>query len=122
MAVIAGTIKGIQFLGDPPASSGMNFALVSVTFGAYSTSDTAIVSSVDAAIQNRRRDGLTVTLKDCAQAWSGKEGSTEVFLDTLAVSTSDITGELADVASTEISLSGGVDDRACTFLVSYLAA
>lgn len=123
MAVVAGTIKGIQLLHEPHGASGRHAALVSVTFPAYTASaDTVSVAAVGAAIAARRRDGRTVTLKDVTEAGAGKQGSTEFFMDTLAVSTDAITGELSATDGTEIDAASGVTDRPCSFIVSYLLA
>lgn len=123
MAVIAGTIKGVMLLNEPHSGSGRHVAKVSVTFPAYvASADTVNVAAVGAAIAARRRDGKTVTLKDVTEGDAGKQGSTEFFMDTLAVSTDAITGELADTSGTEIDAASGVVDRPCSFLVSYLLA
>lgn len=123
MTAVAGTIKGIMLLGEPHTGTGRHYALVSVTYPAYTaSSDTTTVAAVGAAIAARRRDGKTVTLKDVTQAQSGLHGSTEFFNGSLAVSTDAITGELQNSAGTEIDAASGVSDRPCSFLVSYLLA
>ncbi len=123
MAVVAGTIKGIQLLGEPHSGTGRHMALVTCTFPAYTAaSDTVNIAAVGAAIAARRRDGKTVTLKDVTEGPAGKQGATEFYLDTLAVSTDAITGELSDVDGTEINAANGVEDRPCGFYVSYKLA
>ena len=120
MSVIAGTIKGIQLLQGPWSGTGRHAALVTVTFPAYTaSSDTTNVAAVGAAIAARRRDGKTVLLKDVTESQAGKQGATEFYLDTLAVSTDAITGELSDIDGTEIDAPNGVVDRPCGFIVSY---
>lgn len=120
MAVVEGVIGGIQLLGEPHSGTGRHFALVSVTFGAYvASADTVNVAAVGAAIAAKRRDGKTVVLKDVTEAGAGKQGATEFYLDTLAVSSDAITGELSNIDGTEINAASGVSERACQMLVSY---
>ena len=89
-------------------------------FPAYTASaDTFSVAAVGAAIAARRRDGKTVLLKDVTEAGAGKQGATEFYADTLAVSTDAITGELSNIDGTEIDAPNGVVDRPCSFIVSY---
>lgn len=119
MATVEGTIKGVQ-LFDPPSGTGRHMALVTVTFPAYTaSSDTVNIAAVGAEIAARRRDGKTVLLKDVTEGPAGKHGSTEFYLDTLAVSTDAITGELSNIDGTEINAASGVSDRPCGFYVSY---
>lgn len=123
MAAIAGSIKGVRLLNEPVAGAGRHVAEVFVTFGAYTaSSDTVIVSSVATYIQNCRRDGKTATLKTVGEGQCGRQGSTSFFLDTLSISTNDVTGELSNEDGTEIDAASGVADRACSFLVSYKLA
>ncbi len=124
MAVVVGTIKGIQLLKEPHSgSTGRHLAEVYVTMAIYEDSaDTFSVAAVGAAIAARRRDGKTVTLKDVTEGNSGAHGTTEYFLDTLAVSSDAITGELASVSGTELDAASGMTDRPGSFIVSYLLA
>jgi len=124
MAVVVGTIVGINTLREPfGGASGRGVAEVFVTFAAYTaSSDTWSTAAVGAAIAAKRRDGKTITLKDVTEGQAGKHGAVEFFADTLAVSTDAITGELSDTAGTEINAASGVSDRPCSFIVSYTAA
>jgi hypothetical protein len=124
MAVVTGTIKGINILREPfGGASGRGVAEVFVTYGAYTASaDTTSVAGVGAAIAAVKRDGKTVTLKDVTEGQAGMHGTTEFFNDTLAVSTDAITGELSNASGTEIDAASGVTDRPCSFIVSYLVA
>ncbi len=122
MAVIEGVIKGIALLNEPHSGTGRHAALVSVEWPAYSTADTGNVAAVGAAIAARRRDGKTVTLKDVTEAGAGKQGSTEFYMDTLAVSSDAITCELSNIDGTEINAASGVVERPCQMIVSYKLA
>lgn len=120
MAVVAGVIKGIVLECEPHSGTGRHVARVSVEFPAYvASADTVSTAAVGAAIAARRRDGKTVLLKDVTEAGAGKQGATEFYLDTLAVSTDAITGELSNIDGTEIDAPSGVVDRPCQMLVSY---
>lgn len=123
MAVIAGTIVGINLIKEPHGGATGHAAEVFVTYPAYDASaDTTNVAAVGAAIAAKRRDGKTVTLTDVCQGQSGEHGGVEGFNDTLAVSTDAITGELSNAAGTEIDFLSGLSDRPCSFIVSYRAA
>lgn len=119
MATIEGVIKGIVLL-DPHSGTGRHAAIVSVEWPAYTaSSDTGNVAAVGAAIAARRRDGKTVLLKDVSEFGAGKQGATEFYMDTLAVSTDAITCELSNIDGTEINAASGVVERPCQMLVSY---
>jgi hypothetical protein len=124
MAVVVGTIRGIQLTQEPfGGATGRHCAQVFVSMAVYEDSaDTFSVAAVGAAIAARRRDGKTVTLKDVMEGNSGRHGTTEYFYDTLAVSSDAITGELGSVSGTELDAASGVTDRPGSFYVSYLLA
>jgi hypothetical protein len=121
MGAKSGTIVGIVMSGEPfGGATSRHRAEVFVTYPAYTAStDTTTVAAVGAAIAAKRRDGKTVALTDVCQGQSGSDGTTEFYNDTLAVSTDAITGELSDIAGTEIDAASGVTARPCSFMVSY---
>jgi hypothetical protein len=130
MAVIQGAIVGITF--DDAHLGGRGVAHVRFTMPAYTAvSDTgklgsggylfgvATTDSLETILQSVRRDGKTLNITGAMQGEAGRHGSTEFFADTTAVSTNDITFEIANVGSTEIDAASGVTDRPCEILVSY---
>lgn len=124
MGAVSGTIVGIQLLREPfGGASGRGVAEVFVTYTAYEDSgDTTTVAGVGAAIAAMRRDGKTVTLKDVTEGQCGLQGGVEAFNDTLTISTDAINGELSNTSGTELDFAAGVQQRPCSFIVSYLAA
>jgi len=130
MAVIQGAIVGVTF--NDAHLGGRGVASVRFTMPAYTAaSDTgklgsggylfgaANTATLEAIFATVRRDGKTVNLTSAMQGETGRHGSTEFYADTAAISTDDVTFELANVGSTEIDAASGVTDRPCEILVSY---
>lgn len=130
MAVIQGAIVGVTF--DDPHLGGRGVARVRFTLPAYTAASdtgklgsggfifgTATTDTLETILQNIRRDGKTLNLTGAMQGETGRHGTTEFYADTAAISTNDVTFEIADVASTEINAASGISDRPCEILVSY---
>jgi hypothetical protein len=121
MAVVVGTIQGINLLREPHSGAlGRHIAEVFFTLAAYEDSaDTFSIAAVGAAIAATRRDGKTVLLKDVCEGQAGRHGTVEFYADTLAVSVDAITGEIANDGGTELDAASGVSDRPLSCIVSY---
>lgn len=132
MATIYGSILGVSLLREPVSGGIRNLALVSFTMPAYSaSSDSGSLgaggylygisnsATLAAIIQNVRRDGKTVTLRQGCTAESGKHGSTEFYAATFAESSGSLTFNVANAAGTEIDAASGVSDRPITVCVAY---
>ena len=130
MAVIQGAIVGVTF--DDPHLGGRGVAHVRFTLPAYEDSadtcklgsggyifGTATTDTLEAILTAVRRDGKTLNLTGAMQGESGRHGSTEFYADTCAISTNDVTFEIANVGSTELDAASGISDRPCEILVSY---
>ena len=118
MATIAGTIRAVvhahrSFTGITGPDSGNSNAavelhafLVSVNFGAYvAAADTFSIAGVGAAIGTYTRDGKTYTLRDAMVVGFGKNSAgTAITCSAVTVSTDALTGNLTDIAGTEIDV------------------
>lgn len=98
MAVTSGTVHSVATLKDNDLVDGIKVALVLFTMsGTYAQADNSILSGVPTLIQNSRRNGKTVTIKD-AMIWQAARSATDpdVLLGakTVAISTNDITFEV----------------------------
>lgn len=121
MTVQAGTIRGIvheikSFSGitavdsaDSNAAVEIHTFLIVVDFPAYTASaDTFSIAGVGAAIASWAKDGKTYKLRNAQQAGFGKNSAgTAVTCNAVTVSTDALTGNLTDIAGTEIDLPGG---------------
>ena len=118
MTVQAGTIRAVvhilkSYSGiggvDTGASSAvveLNTFLVHVDFPAYvASTDTFSIAGVGAAIGSWTKDGKTYTLRNAQQAGFGKNSAgTAVTCNAITVSTDALTGNLTDIAGTEIDV------------------
>ena len=121
MTVQAGTIRavvhelksfsGITGLdtGNSSVATEIQSFLVAVDFPAYvASTDTFSVAGVGAAIASWTKDGKTYKLLNAQQAGFGKNSAgTAVTCNAITVSTDALTGNLTDIAGTEIDLPGG---------------
>lgn len=108
MAVINGTIKGVTVLGDSFSGVGARkLVLLTCDFAAYSgAGDTMSITGVKEEIQNTLRNGKTITLRQAASAFAGKDTNNQaVYVSQPVVSGSDLTGNLADNTNTELTSS-----------------
>jgi hypothetical protein len=118
MTVQAGTIRGIvhelkSYSGVTAIDAGASNAvvelhtfLVAVDFPAYvASTDTFSIAGVGAAISSWAKDGKTYTLRNAQQAGFGKNSAgTAVTCNAVTVSTDALTGNLTDIAGTEIDV------------------
>lgn len=129
MATIYGAIDGIKWLREPHSGGVRALAEVSFSVPAYTAGSdngqlggggflygSATTDTLVTILQNSRRDGKTVTLRDGCSGEEGLSGTTSVFADTLAVATSNMTFECSNAAGTEINCT--VDDKNCTVIVA----
>lgn len=101
MAVVSGTVTNVVTLGGFGGSvQTLQVAQVLFTLtGTYAQADNGILSAVNTAIQDSRRNGKTVTLVDAMCGWQARVASdpaTYLALKTVAVSTNDITFEVTN--------------------------
>ncbi|MGK3981321.1 hypothetical protein WMF38_57520 [Sorangium sp. So ce118] len=101
MAVVSGTVTNVTTL-EGFAGSVQTLQVAQVLFtlsGTYAQADNGILSSVNTAIQNSRRNGKTVTLVDAMCGWQARKATdpaTFLALNTVAVSTNDITFQVTN--------------------------
>ena len=122
MAVIVGTVTGVQLLsGNPNGVGNQKSYLCSVSFPAYTGSaDTFSITGVSAAISAKARDGKTRAMIAGVvpmRAHPGTDAAGQaVYLGTLTISTDALTGSLTDSAQVELTATTGVSMRAnlCT--------
>lgn len=132
MATQYGAIVGVTFLREAPSSGIGGTALVSFTMPAYTASSdngqlggggsvdgVANTATLATILQNKRRDGKTVTLRGAMRAESGLQGTTNFFAGTFAVSAGNITFNVENQTGTEIDAASGVSDRPIQVEVSY---
>ena len=98
MAVTSGTVHSVAVLKDDALNDKIKVALVLFTMsGTYAQADNSILSGVPTLIQNSRRNGTTVTIKD-AMIWQAARSAADpdvlLGMKTVAISTNDITFEL----------------------------
>lgn len=114
MAVIVGTVTGVQLLsGNPNGVGGHKVYLCSVSFPAYTgAADTMSINGVSAAISAKVRDGKTRAMIAGAvpvRAHPGVDTAGQaVYVGTLTISTDALTGNLTDAAQTELTATTGV--------------
>ena len=98
MAVTSGTVYSVATLKDDALVDGLKVALVLFTMsGTYAQADNSQLLLVTTAIQDSRRNGKTVTIRD-AMLWQAARTLTDpdvlLGLKTVAVSGSGLTFEL----------------------------
>ena len=106
MAVVSGTITSVMTVKADRDETPLQVALVLFTLsGTYAQADNAQLLAVDAAIQNSRRNGKTVTLLDAmlvqpaADAGNATTGGLLLCAKTIAISGSNITFEVTESAT-----------------------
>ena len=131
MATKYGDILGIKWLREDPAGSGLALVEIAFTMPAYTASSdngqlggNSSASSLHGAandtlvtiLQNDRRDGKTVALSAFSNqigvcSGPGLQGSTNYYAAALAVSSSNVTLNVANSSGTEIDAASGVSDE-----------
>ncbi len=151
MATKTGNVKGIKFVEEPLGANRAGMALISfdvvggavytggadtLQLGSASTStayENGVLSvpalTVATMLQNRRRDGRTVTL---TQAMGGPAPGAQaaatngplIAAQTVAISAGNITMNLfsAPTAGSAITTTAAAWDRPCTVMVQYTAS
>jgi hypothetical protein len=103
MSLTTGTIVSTSTVKPDRDETGLQAELVLFTIsGTYDQSANSKIAAVDAAIQNSRRNGKTVTLVDAVLYQPAFDTTNAGFLlaaKTIAVSGSDITFELTEAAT-----------------------
>jgi len=131
MATQYGDIVGIKWLREDPSGSGQCLVEVAFTMPAYTASTDngqlggnssagtlhgAASDTLVTILQNDRRDGKTVALSGISTAVAvvaspGLQGSTRFYINTPAVSSSNLTFNLSSSTGTEIDAASGVSDE-----------
>lgn len=135
MATIFGDIQGVKFLREAVGEPGQCVVEIAFTLGAYTASSdngqlggtgtkrngVAIPTgqTLEQFLAADRRDGKTVTLSGVATAVAitaetGKQGSTQYYLKSPAVSGGNLTFDIANSSGTEIDALSGMSDRPMT--------
>lgn len=124
MAVVSGTIRGVQFLSSSLSLTGVGSDetyLVTSDFGAYDASaDTATLVDVGATISARARDGKTRTLRGAVGSGGAKDNAGQVvYIGAPTVSTDALTFSLTAVdRSTEVADFTSVSGVQCIVVVT----
>jgi hypothetical protein len=151
MATKFGNVKGVKFVEEPLGEGLNRVGVALITFdivgGAVYTggSDTlqlgsasgsqayengvlsTVALTVATMIQNRRRDGRTVTLNQCFGAFNGAQAAAtngpNIFAQTVAVSSGNLTLNLfsAPIAGSAITTTTATWDRAAALFVQFTA-
>lgn len=139
MATRYASVRGIRFMRESIGSgTGTGFAVVTFEMpDAYTASadngqlggggfdrGAATTDSLQTIISKQRRDGKTVTLQNATVGLAttlqpGKQGATEFWAGTFAISSGNITFNLCNSAGTEIDAASGVTARCIALGVSY---
>lgn len=99
MAVVSGTVWSVHTTRADAIHGLQEAEILFTVSGTYATGEDGILSGVPTLIQNSRRNGKTVTMRDVmlsTPAQSGVTPTTFLALKTLAISSSDITFEITD--------------------------
>lgn len=141
MTARAANVKGIQFNDGPYGSNNGGFAVVSfdminqavtvttdtVTLGAGGYDDgVATTNSLAVIMQNRRRDGKTITLTAVGGCYAnGLQAGVSLYPQAGTIGTGSITAVTLNTAATGGSSVGSTSagwDRAAMFVVSYVTS
>lgn len=108
MALTLGTIVSTSTVKPDRDETGLQAELVLFTVaGTYAQANGSKVAAVDAAIQNSRRNGKTVTLVDAVlwqPAFDGVTAGKLLAANTVAVSGSDVTFHVTEGAAGVLDL------------------
>ncbi len=100
MAVLAGSIQNIHAVEGLSWDPGIQYVEIVFTLGGtYVQAENAILSAIPTAIAASRRNGKTVTLVDVIMGRPARSAvdNSDLFVKTAAVSTADVTFEVATV-------------------------
>jgi len=119
MAVIAGTIRGLQCVSRSFSGVGSRESwFITADFGAYTgAADTASLVGLGAAIDATARDGKASTLRGgiCVLAGADTNKQAVYFTGTavqaLTVSVDSLTGQLSAADGTEVTTSTALDSE-----------
>lgn len=108
MAVIHGSITGVQLVtGNPEGVGAYKGYLLTVSFGAYTSSDSMDIPNVAATIASHVRNGKTMAMVAGAvpvRAFAGMDTNGQaVYAGTLTISSDTLTGNLTDSAQTKLT-------------------
>jgi hypothetical protein len=109
----AARIRLTNAAGYTAASDNLSVGGGGKLFGA------ATSASLESIIASVRRDGKAVDVIGGVGCGVGKAGATDVFIDTIAESSGNLTGEFANASSTEINVSAGAMDVPAEIFVIY---
>ena len=143
MAAQTGNVKGIKFLESPRGDNKEGLALVTfdllataftggtdtITLGGGGTENGVSTSATLAAmIQNRRRDGRTVTLGQVMGGWAGRQAAAtngpDFYVQSAAISSGNIASAVLKSAATggsNVTTTTAAWDIPATIIVSYVA-
>ena len=114
MAVITGTIASVN-LKSFPAADDITGALqrltaeLFVTFGAATSGDTLLIPTVASTVQNKLRDGRTLTLRGGVCAGPGRNTADgALYAGTVAVSGTGLTASPSDASGSATGASATV--------------
>jgi len=119
MAVIAGTIRGLQCVSRSFSGVGSRESwFITADFGAYTgAADTASIVGLGAAIDATARDGLASTLRGGVPVLAGADTNKQAVYFTgtgvqaLTVSGDNLTGQLSNAAGSEVATSTALDSE-----------
>lgn len=149
MATKTGNVKGIKFLEEPLGVSKVGLALITfdivggavytggsdtLQLGSASTStayENGVLSvpalTVATMLQNRRRDGRTVTLTQCQGFAPGAQAAATngplIYAQSVSISSGNLTMNLfsASTSGSAITTTTAAWDRACVVVVEFTA-
>lgn len=143
MATRAGNVKGIKFMESPRGDNKEGIAVITfdllataftggtdtITLGGAGTENgVATTATVATMLQNRRRDGRTVTLGQVMGGWAGRQAAAtngpDFFVQAPAISSGNITSITLNSAATggsNVTTTTAAWDAAAAVIVSYLA-
>jgi len=145
MTVRAGNVKGIKFIEEPRGANRQGTALISfdlvntpytggsdtITLGGGGTeNEVATTATVATMLQNRRRDGRTVTISQVmggpapGRQLAASLNGPDLYVQGAALSSGNITGitlNTAAIGGSAVTTVTSAWDAAATVLVSYSA-
>jgi hypothetical protein len=102
MAVVSGTVHSVETIRANALDPHQVAHVLFTVSGTYAQADNGILSGVPTLIQNSRRNGKTVTIRDAMlyqPARKSADPSLLMGLKTVAISTNDITFEITETAT-----------------------
>lgn len=143
MATQNANVKGIKFMESPRGDNKegvavVTFDLVGAAFtggtdtiqigGAGTENGVSTTATLATMLQNRRRDGRTVTLGQVMGGWAGRQAAAtngpDFYVQSAAISSGNVASAVLKSAATggsNVTTTTAAWDVAATILVSYLA-